>query len=45
MISGHPISICFRRLTSCQRDLWDRGVIAGYQGIGTRAPRALGTWV
>ena len=26
MISGHPISTGFRRLTGCQRDPRDRGV-------------------
>ena len=28
LISGHPISIGFHWLTCCQRDPWDRGVIA-----------------
>ena len=35
MISEHPISIGFRRLTSCPRDLRDKGVIAWYKSIGT----------
>ena len=27
MISRHPIFTGFRKLTDCQRDPWDRGVI------------------
>ena len=38
--SGYPISIGLCRLTGCQRDPWDRGVIAWYQSIGTRVPKA-----
>ena len=38
--SGYLISTSFRRLTGCQQDPWDRGVIAWYQSIGTRVPRA-----
>ena len=29
VISGHPTSIGFRRLTGCQRDPWDSGVTWG----------------
>ena len=31
MISGHSISTGFRRLTGCQRDPWDRCLIAKVQ--------------
>ena len=41
VISGHPISIGFCRLTGCQRDPWDRGVITWYQSLGKQLPREL----
>ena len=34
MISGHPIFTSFRRLTGCQRDPRDRGVIRALAYIG-----------
>ena len=38
VISGHPTSTGFRRLTGCQRDPHDRGVAAWYQSLGKRLP-------
>ena len=33
VISGHPISTGFRRLTGCQWDPRDRGVTLSVQGV------------
>ena len=36
--SGYPTPTGFLRLTGCQRDPQDKGVIAWYQSIGTVKP-------
>ena len=41
VISGHPIFTGFRRLTGCQRDPRDRGVIGSLPKIGTSKPKIL----
>ena len=41
-VSRHPR--LFRRLTGCQRTPRFLGVTAWYQSLGTRVPKAWGTW-
>ena len=41
-VTRHPR--VFRRLTGCQQTPRFWGVTAWYQSLGTRVPRALGTW-
>ena len=41
-VTRHPR--IFRRLTGCQRTPRFWGVIAWYQSLGIRIPRAWGTW-
>ena len=41
-VTRHPR--VFRRLTGCQRTPEKWGVIAWYQSLGIRIPRAWGTW-
>ena len=41
-VTRHPR--IFRRLTGCQRTPRFWGITAWYQSLGTRVPRAWGTW-
>ena len=41
-VTRHPR--VFRGLKGCQRTPGDWGVTAWYQSLGTRVPRAWGTW-